>query len=419
MLRIKLFIFSLACAGLFLTSCEDDITGGGTGGGALDAPFVSLVDDLDVLSFDATVTPGESFRVRLDALSNGTQLKAVEVLRDGFSLTTDEFDNENIDDTEEQNPQLLFGTDKDGLTWTYAFVAPTDLGSYLYTFDVSNDSDEVSSVSITISVDTPLEQVLTVSSGSDVISSGTVFNTPDNTALTLNVNAVRGPSEIASISVWENGSTIMDLSRIQFNGENFESNAMPLFSPDTEGFDAAVTLITTTGTNSYVIRITDLDDNSSDFAFDVVGPADTTPLAGEITVVLVSNADGPDNGSLDMSIGAAVSSGSLMADLEDLGIDNGPLATNWMQQIQPVNGAILSIVRLDMLPEGFSYASVNSKEEIEAAFNTGDQVSISPVLQAGDLLTVAADGTFYLMQVDNVIVTTNNNEDQYEFSIKF
>jgi len=418
MFRIKLFIFSLACAGLFLTSCEDDLTGGGGtgGGGAIDAPFVSLVDGLDVLSFDSSVTPGADFRVTLDAVSNGAQLKAVELLRDGFSLTTDEFDNEAIADTEEQNPQLLFGTDKDGITWTYGFTAPDVEGSYLYDFEVTDDNDEVSTTSITITVEAPLVVVnpeVTVETNASIMA-------PANSLVKVNVTGVKGTYDIASIAVWENGSLISDAARLFYNDVVFDSNPLPLFSPDSEGFTSGVTIRTTTGTNSYTIRLTDTEENQADFTFEIVEEMNTTPLQNTFNFVLFSNASGPSLGGLDLDNGVAVSSSSDMAEIRDRGIDLGlPDASNWLQQVEPVNGSELRIVDLAQLPEGFGFAAVTSKEQVAVAFNTGASVASSPALQVGDLLAVSSPTNIYIMQVETVNATTTNNDDYYEFSIKY
>jgi len=415
MFKLKFFIFSLACVGLFLTSCEDDLGGGTGGGGTANAPFVSLVDGLDVLSFDAVVAPGETFRVRLDATSNASELNSVEILRNGFGLTRDEFDNENIEDNDEQNPQRLFGTDRDGFTWTFSTDAPEAEGVYEYSFDVIDADMEVSTASITITVELPL----VVDNPSVTVATNPVIIAPANSLVSVNVTGVKGTLDLASITVLENNE-IVDESRLDYNTVDFASNPLPLFSPDTEGFTSNVTIRTTSGTNTYIIRVADTADNVAEFTFDIEEEMNTTPLEDEFLQVLVSNASGPDLGGLDLSAGAAVSSSNMMANIRDLGIDLGlPNATNWLQQIEPVNGARLSVVNLTNLPENFSYTSVSSKEEIEAAFNTGAEVTISPALQVGDLLTAAVDGTFYLMQLDDVVVTTNDNQDRYEFSIKF
>jgi len=417
MLRIKFFIFSLACVGLFLTSCGDDPIDGGTpGGGGVDAPFVSLLDGLDVLSFDATVTPGTDFRVTLDATSNGAQLKAVEVLRDGFSLSTEEFDNEAIVDLEEQNPQLLFGTDKDGLTWTYGFETPTTEGSYLYDFEVTDDNNEVATASITITVEAPLEVV----DPSITVASNTTITAPANSLIKVNVTGETGTYDFASISVFENGSIISDLTRVRYNDIDFDSNPMPLFSPDTEGFTSSVTVRTTTGTNSYTIRLTDTEGNEADFTFEVIEEVNTTPLQNTFNFVLFSNAAGPNLGGLDLDAGVAVSSSSAMAEIRDRGIDIGlPNSTNWLQEVEPVNGSELRIVDLNSLPEGFNFADVTSKEQVTAAFNGGTNVASSPMLQEGDLLAVSSPTNIYIIQVETVTVTTTDNTDSYEFSIKY
>jgi len=135
---------------------------------------------------------------------------------------------------------------------------------------------------------------------------------------------------------------------------------------------------------------------------------------------LVSNASGPSNGGLDLDEGTAVPSASEVAEIRDLGIDtNQPASSNWIQQVEAVNGAELRVVNLSNLPDGFTFEGVNSKEQVQDAFNTGAVTAPSPILQAGDLLAVSSPTNLYIIKVENVVVTDADNNDYYEFSIKY
>jgi len=416
MYRIKIFIFAMVCSTIFFTSCDDDTTGG-SGGGNVNAPFVSLQDDGGgSLSFDTTVEPGQVFRVQVDATSNVAQLKAISVSRDGFSLDVSEFDNLQVDDAEEQNPQLLFGTDKDGFLWTYEFTAPETEGSYLYDFELTDDDNLSSITSITITV----EGVLEVIQPTIDVMTGSTIEAPANTLVSVNVAATMGTYDIASISVLEDGVEISDLSRIRFDNVEFDDNPMPLFSPQSEGFTESVIIRTINGNHDYIIRITDTEDNSAEGAFSIVETMTSTALDESYDFVLVSNASGPNQGGLDLDAGVAVASASPDAELRDLGIDlNQPNASNWLQQVEAVNGSTLRIVNVGNLPDGFSYDSVVSKEEVTDAFNSGNTVDPSPALQIGDLLAVSSATNIYLIRVDDIVVTASDNEDFYSFSIKY
>ena len=422
MLRIKLFIIGFLGAAMLFTSCDEDTLGGGGttggGGGNANAPSVTVFDDGSgtTLTFDSTVDPGQVFRVAIDALSIEAQLRAIQVSRDGFSLTPDEFDNLNITDADEQNPQLLFGTDKDLFTWTYEFVAPEEEGSYFYDFLVSDDAGLESVASITITV----EGVLVVEDPTISLMNSSTIDAPAGSLVQVNAEAVRGTNELVSVSVWEDGSLISDLTRIRFANIDFEANPRPLFAPNTDGFTEGIIIRTIAGTHDYVIRVTDTDGINADVAFTITESVTSTALENQFDFVLFSNASGPSLGGLDLDNGVAVPSASADAELRDLGIDiNQPAATNWLQQVEGVNGSDLRVVNLANLPDGFTFGGVTSKEEVADAFNSGSASNPSPALQVGDLLAVSSLTNIYIIQVDEVNVTDNNNDDFYRFSIKF
>jgi hypothetical protein len=421
MLRIKLFIIGLLGVTMLFTSCDPDSTGGGgTGGGGTNAnaPSVSIFDDGTgtSLTFDSTVEPGQVFRIAVDALAIEAQLRAIEVSRDGFSLTADEFDNLNITDADEQNPQLLFGTDKDLFTWTYEFTAPEDEGSYFYDFIVSDDAGLESVASLTITV----EGVLEVINPTITLMNSATIEAPAESLVQVNAEAVMGTFDLASVSVWEDGDLISDLTRIRFANIDFEANPRPLFDPNTTGFTEGIIIRTIAGTHDYIIRVTDTEGNNADVAFTISEASTGTALENQFDFVLFSNASGPSLGGLDLDNGVAVPSASADAEIRDLGIDtNQPAATNWIQRVEGVNGSDLRVVNLANLPDGFTFDGVSSKEEVAEAFNSGTAADPSPVLQVGDLLAVSSFTNIYIIQVDEVNVTDNDNEDFYRFSIKF
>ena len=414
MLRIKLFIFSLLCAGLFFTSCEEDPTGPGTGGGSVNAPFADLLDEFGGTFTGGTFTPGATFRVTVDATSNVAQLSAIAVARDGFNLGVDEFDNIDLADADEQNPQLLFGTDKDFVNYTFELTAPDTEGSYLFEFTVTDDDQLQTVSSFTIDVEgVPTPATIELMSPSTIES-------PAGSLIKVNVLATAGSLDMESISVWEDGSLITDVSRLRFNDGTWAENPLPLADADRQSLEAGVTVVTMPGDHTYVVRITDTAGTTSDVSFEIIEIMTGTALENVFSFVLVSNASGQGLGGLDIEDGVAVSSSSADAEIRDLGIDLGqPASSNWIQQVEAVNGSELRVVDLAQLPEDFSFASVTFKEQIATAYNTALPVTTSPVLQAGDLLAVGNPDNLYLIEVESVNVTTGDNNDNYEFNIKF
>jgi len=412
MYRIKILIFGLVASSMFFASCDDDTTGG-PGGTNVNAPNVTAT--LDAFS-SSTVQPGQEFTITVDALSSQAQLKAIEVSIDGSSLTPEEFDNTSVNDSEEQNPQLLFGDEKDSFNWDFVFTAPSEVGDYSYEFEISDDDNLVTIESVIITVEGVLEVVQPTI---DVMSAPTI-ESPANSLVSVDVAATMGTYDIASISVLEDGVLITDLSRIRFDNVDFDSNPLPIFSPQSAGFTESVIIRTIAGNHNYVIRITDTEDNSVEDSFMITETMTSTALQETFQFVLVSNASGAGLGGLDLDNGVAVSSSSVDAELRDIGIDLGlPNASNWIQKVEAVNGSALRIVNLSNLPDGFSYDGVTSKEEITDAYNSGADTNPSPVLQVGDLLAVASTTNIYLIEVEEVVVTTTDNNDYYTFNIKY
>ena len=135
------------------------------------------------------------------------------------------------------------------------------------------------------------------------------------------------------------------------------------------------------------------------------------------TTVVVNNADGPDEGGLDLDNGVSVPRDSDMAELRDRGIDiNLPLADNWIQRLEPRNGAELRLP--DTTGDLLVYANVDSREAIVAEFDRGTSVTESEKLESGDLLLVKSGDDYYLVEVGTVNVTASDNTDFYELNIK-
>ncbi len=416
MFRIKLFIFGLLGAALFLTSCgEDDILGGG--GVNEDAPTVSFNSDVDLIDFDSDLEPNTTFRVQVSFGSGASDLSAIRVYRDANLLVGQTTDYDNLDTDIDNNPEsIVADADKISVTYTYEFTTSSDIGTYNYEFEVEDAAGLKTSNSINITVTEPLEVI----NPTFTVASNTTVEAPAGTILAFNTSAAKGTYDIASISVWEDGEPITDLTRIRFAGVDFEFNPLPLFSPESEGFDEQVIIRTIAGTHDYVIRVTDTEDNFTDAAFTIVEQMNTTPLQNTFQFVLFSNASGPNVGGLDLDNGTAVSSASADAEIRDLGIDiNLPNSSNWLQQVEPVNGSELRIVNLSGLPDGFTFEGVTSKEQVADAFNSGAVTNPSPALQVGDLLAVSSPTNLYILKVEEIVVTDNNNEDYYSFSIKY
>ncbi len=175
--------------------------------------------------------------------------------------------------------------------------------------------------------------------------------------------------------------------------------------------------------------------NSDDNLTDQVAINITTKgeQVSELTGKLLLNQAGPaGRGGLDLDTGngtgtVASDPSSANAEIRDMGIDlSKPLATNWRQQIAGMNNAVIRTIGGTM-PENFNYDNVKFKEEIIAAYNSGNDLTLTDAttslkitspLKVGDIFTVRRGDNYYLIRVTKINVTNSDNNDSYEFSIK-
>lgn len=128
----------LIVAGLafFMASCEDD----GTDPGGVIGPNVTFT-----IADTNTVPMGTiSIEFNLDALAGDVPMNSVEFLRDGVSLAIEDV---TINGAEASaNPTLLFGDEKDDLSWTVELAAH-DAGEAVYeALVIDEDGESASSV---------------------------------------------------------------------------------------------------------------------------------------------------------------------------------------------------------------------------------------------------------------------------------
>lgn len=155
------------------------------------------------------------------------------------------------------------------------------------------------------------------------------------------------------------------------------------------------------------------------------------------------NQAGPANtGGLDLDTGESVGSKDMRAEIKDQGINlDRPATDNWRRQISGANGAEVRTVKLSDLAENLKFSDIKFKEQILDAFakgkaldgvdifrnSRGDKIAtdddgnekVSQPMAVGDIFAVKRDNKHYLIECVKVNNTTNNNNDSYEFNIKF
>ena len=206
------------------------------------------------------------------------------------------------------------------------------------------------------------------------------------------------------------------------------NNPALLVSPYNNGFDFAVELRTNAeyGVNTFRFLLTDsgaLTDEVS-IAITTVAPAPVgTDLSGNLSGVLLNQAGPAGTGGLDLDTGDGTGSADPASEIRDNGVDNGPVATNWLQTISTINGATIRTLNRDAMGESYDFATVTTVEEVQAAWDLGDEVvdNSTAVLVVGDEFIVqnADQSRNYLLQVVEVNVTSDDNGDNYVFNIKY
>ena len=160
-----------------------------------------------------------------------------------------------------------------------------------------------------------------------------------------------------------------------------------------------------------------------------------------VTGALLNQGGDTGTGGLDLDegISTGTTTGNFeLAEIEDEGINlNLSADENWRRQISSINGTEIRTPDFSALPETFSFENVNSKAEIEAAFEGGlalmgsDDIplnattdneageEVSEPVEEGDIFLVKRDDRYYIIIAREVVTTDNNNEDFYSFDIKY
>jgi hypothetical protein len=410
-MKFSIFFRFLLLAGLIFTaaSCGDDETADPTSSNPLaelvaEAGFVSGTADL--------VAPGDPILAKVRGIKGDSPMNTLTVFQDGVAMSLDDISYDGVPAS--ANPRLLFDAEKDEFTFEVELKAH-DTGVATYSFEIADDDGNTGSISIDITVG---EGLSITNTAQDIVSAtaGGFVGVP--------VNVMIGLAPLLELSVTVDGNPI-DATRLRFLSDDAgaEFDANPYLIPDDQanGFEGTLYIQAqdTPGDVIYAMTVSDTDGN---VATATVTLRTGTPVDGEYVAIILNNADGPNQGGIDLRTNAdeavTVSSLSGNADIVDKGIDLAqPLATNWYQQIVPANGAELRVPDFTQV-ENFTYESAESKEAIQEAYNTGISKGESDVVEIGDLFLVKKGNDLFLMKCTNVVVTSDNNLDFMEFSIK-
>ena len=235
----------------------------------------------------------------------------------------------------------------------------------------------------------------------------------------VNLTASKGDNDLKVLTIKEEGTNVA-LDRITLGGSAANANPLLLFGADKTAFDyvIGVQAHTTLEARNYTFEVEDEKGNkvSKVLKITVAG----TPVSTRTGVLL--NQGGPaGTGGLNLLTGEGTGSTDPNAHIKDEGIDLGlPVASNWKQQISGVNGSEMKYIVKGQngVAENFSFAGVSIKEELVDLWGKGTAFTVSNVIKVGDLVMVKNGSNYFLLDVKEVNITTNNNGDNYKFDIK-
>lgn len=417
---VKFVLVAFIFVGL-LTSCEED--GGDIRFPEPEAagPSISLLAGPNQISSDATIAAGSIFTVQVSAQAGEAVLDVFTVTKNGVNVP---FENLQFDKSDvAANPVLILNEDyKLNINWVIQITTDGD-GSDTYSFEVKDETSKTASTSLFITQES-LPPNMRLVEETPYFWEDKVC--PIDTRFTVRVLGEKGTADIQTIAVYENGELITDLTRIQINGFDLFDNPVEVADDSKQDFDFEVNIQTSSdfGTKNYEIIVTDESGQTSSVSLNVTTGTSVTTLNGKL---LLNRAGPSGTGGINLLTGQGVGSGDETAHLLDEGINTDlPAAENWKQQISGANGAVIRILG-DSQPETFDYDNVELAEQITDIFNAGQDlvltnsagVSITDKIQEGNILTVQKGDVYFLLRVDRINISTNDNADFYELSIKY
>lgn len=261
------------------------------------------------------------------------------------------------------------------------------------------------------------------------------FSTDDLAGFSyIAIRAQAGTEDLESLSVLEDGVKV-DADRLYFRDLNTNTdvtvqNPILLIGYESQAlWEIGIDPQDDFSTKTYTIQIEDVAGNTASVTIDITTFDPGTPITTTLTGKLLLNQGGPaGTGALDLDLGngTGTTTGNFMeAEIRDWGINIAlPDDQNWLRQIGPINGTVVRVP--GGLPGDFDFADISTREEIQSYYDAGtalpnDGGNKSSVVQVGDYFVVKkADGSrYYFLEVTEISVTPNNNDDYYEFSIKY
>lgn len=416
MKSLKMFnLFLLAgVLSMIMVSCSDDLVNDAR-------PEISLGTGLNVISEDAILEAGQSFTVNITGIKGDADLRTLTLQEAGVNLPLDRL---SFSSGGGANPLLLSQSNASSFDMTIGIQAHLDIASKAYTFILEDVDGARASVSVTITTTgNPPVIEIPVNNATFTVNPGTNF-----TELFI-VN--KGTTNLKTIEVLVDDVSVTNVGQL-FYGDlqtPFTSNPLDIPSEDADNFSKNIffTAPSEVGVYAYKVRFTDASGLKTEVVLSVTVGRPVTTLEG----VLFNQAGPQGRGGLDLDTGVSTGSASPIAEIRDEGIDLGQsMPNNWRQQISGINGSEIRYLKAgeNGLSENFLFENVIISEQLLLLWNSGvsftqrsvdNERDVSDKVLAGDVFIVKKDAKFYIFLVREVVVTIDDNTDNYVLDIKF
>ena len=411
---IKLGFLCILLA-LAFAACEGDpMTSGDRPAGITFIEGDGLASDCD------TVISLRTFCVDIEVIQGDTLIKAIAVREDGVLVDVPRMTYDGT--PAPANPWLLPERGEDGFLTKICIQAHDDESTRIYTIEIIDDADRVSTDSIKIATVFPP----TVMAG---VGDTTNVNGPcEKHTLNISISDVNIP--LLSIGVEERGRFI-NVSRLESSDiGDFMSNPKELFGDDKEGFttDLFIKAHETPGAiNQYTLVLE--DELGFDYEYDF--SIQTGTSVDDFNGILRNAAESDQVGTLDLDTGQSENMESEISEIRDEGIDENLVdSLNWRQQIAGVNKTEVRqlIENVNGLPATFSFDNIVVKEEIPDLWGQGELFTetndngdlISDRIDVGDtFIANRGDTSYWVFRVARLDTSRRDNEDSYTLNIKF
>jgi hypothetical protein len=239
-------------------------------------------------------------------------------------------------------------------------------------------------------------------------------------SFTIKLDASNGSSPITIIELLENGNTV-DPSRIIWDGDPAQSNPNPVGDAGATTLDWSVTVTTPADVEdvyTYDIILTDSSALEASVTVTISTVVPSPPVTVGTMYLLLNQAGPAGQGGLDVDSNTqtGTTTGNFpIADIRDQGIDQSqPVASNWRQQIAPINGTTLKAAAATLV-----WDEIQTQEDLAVAYAAAAEISESAKVAEGDIFFVlTTEGKVFGLSVVDIVNTTNDNQDRYEFEAK-